>query len=191
MSNSVIKTKTIFLFGAYPEYLQKKVIKEMRKKKYTVKHPKTLNGLELDGDDIIVVDVRDMDDWKEQIGQRKDANYVPIETYVSCSTNHVYELVSYRAENKSEPFVLEDICKQSIDPSRFKMVSYESLKNGLVKYAKQVNDVKMMHLLEDMHEPMVEIIEVNTELEEAVKKIQSRKKKMDTVDEFQQTFDFC
>ena len=32
MSNSVIKTKTIFLFGAYPEYLQKKVIKEMRKK---------------------------------------------------------------------------------------------------------------------------------------------------------------
>lgn len=106
-------------------------------------------------------------------------------------TNHVYELVSYRAENWREPFVLEDICKQSIDPSRFKMVSYESLKNGLVKYAKQVNDVKMMHLLEDMHEPMVEIIEVNTELEEAVKKIQSRKKKMDTVDEFQQTFDFC
>lgn len=86
MSNSVIRTKTIFLFGAYPEYLQKKVIKEMRKRKYTVKQPKTLDGLELDGDDIIVVDVRDMDDWKEQIGQRKDANYVPIETYVSCST---------------------------------------------------------------------------------------------------------
>ena len=86
MPNSVIRTKTIFLFGAYPEYLQKKVIKEMRKRKYTVKQPKTLDGLELDGDDIIVVDVRDMDDWKEQIGQRKDANYIPIETYVSSST---------------------------------------------------------------------------------------------------------
>ena len=58
----------------------------MRKRKYTVKQPKTLDGLELDGDDIIVVDVRDMDDWKEQIGQRKDANYIPIETYVSSST---------------------------------------------------------------------------------------------------------
>lgn len=57
------------------------------------------------------------------------------------------------------------------------MVSYESLKNGLVKYAKQVNDVKMMHLLEDMHEPMVEIIEVNTELEEAVKKSRAEKRK--------------
>lgn len=39
MPNSVIRTKTIFLFGAYPEYLQKKVIKEMRKRKYTVKQP--------------------------------------------------------------------------------------------------------------------------------------------------------
>lgn len=86
MPNSVIRTKTIFLFGAYPEYLQKKVVKEMRKRKYIVKQPKTLDGLELDGDDIVVVDMRDMDDWKEQIGQRKDANYVPIETYVSCST---------------------------------------------------------------------------------------------------------
>lgn len=66
MLNSVIRTKTIFLFGAYPEYLQKKVIKEMRRRKYTVKQPKTLNGLELDGDDVIVVDVRDMNDWKEQ-----------------------------------------------------------------------------------------------------------------------------
>lgn len=87
MPNSVIRTKTIFLFGAYPEYLQKKVIKEMRKRKHIVKQPKTLDGLKLDGDDIVVVDVRDMDDWKEQIGQRKDANYVPIETYVSCSTS--------------------------------------------------------------------------------------------------------
>lgn len=86
MPNSAIRTKTIFLFGAYPEYLQKKVIKEMRKRKYTVKQPKTLNCLELDGDDVIVVDVRDMDDWKEQIGRRKDANYVPIETYVSSGT---------------------------------------------------------------------------------------------------------
>lgn len=86
MPNSAIRTKTIFLFGAYPEYLQKKVIKEMHKRKYTVKQPKTLDGLELDGDDIIVVDVRDMDDWKEQIGRRKDANYVPIETYVSSGT---------------------------------------------------------------------------------------------------------
>lgn len=86
MPNSVIKTKTIFLFGAYPEYLQKKVVKEMRKRKHTVKQPKTLDGLKLDGDDIIVVDVRDMDDWKERIGQRKDANYVPIERYVSCTT---------------------------------------------------------------------------------------------------------
>lgn len=86
MPNSAIRTKTIFLFGAYPEYLQKKVIKEMRKRKYTVKQPKTLDGLELDGDDIIVVDVRDMDDWKEQIRRRKDANYVPIETYVSSGT---------------------------------------------------------------------------------------------------------
>ena len=58
----------------------------MHKRKYTVKQPKTLDGLELDGDDIIVVDVRDMDDWKEQIGRRKDANYVPIETYVSSGT---------------------------------------------------------------------------------------------------------
>ena len=90
MPNSVIRTKTIFLFGAYPEYLQKKVIKEMRKRKYTVKQPKTLDGLELDGDDIIVVDVRDMDDWKEQIGRRKDANYVPIETYVSSDTSEAY-----------------------------------------------------------------------------------------------------
>ena len=47
MPNSVIRTKTIFLFGAYPEYLQKKVIKEMRRRKYTVKQPKTLDGLEL------------------------------------------------------------------------------------------------------------------------------------------------
>lgn len=86
MPNSAIRTKTIFLFGAYPEYLQKKVIKEMHKRKYIVKQPKTLDGLELDGDDIIVVDVRDMDDWKEQIGRRKDANYVPIETYVSSGT---------------------------------------------------------------------------------------------------------
>lgn len=102
MPNSVIRTKTIFLFGAYPEYLQKKVIKEMRRRKYTVKQPKTLNGLELDGDDVIVVDVRDMDDWKEQIGQRKDANYVPIETYVSCSTTLPRREILERAKINAE-----------------------------------------------------------------------------------------
>ena len=102
MLNSVIRTKTIFLFGAYPEYLQKKVIKEMRRRKYTVKQPKTLNGLELDGDDVIVVDVRDMNDWKEQIGQRKDANYVPIETYVSCSTTIPRREMLERAKIKAE-----------------------------------------------------------------------------------------
>lgn len=42
MPNSVIRTKTIFLFGAYPEYLQKKVIKEMRKRKYTVNPPRLI-----------------------------------------------------------------------------------------------------------------------------------------------------
>lgn len=84
MPNSISKTKTIFLFCAYPEKFQKKVIKEMKKRNYSVKQPKTLDGLELDGDDIVVVDVRDIDDWKEQIGQRKDANYIPIESYVSC-----------------------------------------------------------------------------------------------------------
>ena len=77
------------------------MIKEMRKRKYTVKQPKTLDGLELDGDDIIVVDVRDMDDWKEQIGQRKDANYVPIETYVSCGTMPRREMLE-RAKVKAE-----------------------------------------------------------------------------------------
>lgn len=102
MLNSVIRTKTIFLFGAYPEYLQKKVIKEMRRRKYTVKQPKTLNGLELDGDDVIVVDVRDMNDWKEQIGQRKDANYVPIETYVSCSTTLPRREILERAKINAE-----------------------------------------------------------------------------------------
>ena len=102
MPNSVIRTKTIFLFGAYPEYLQKKVIKEMRRRKYTVKQPKTLNGLKLDGDDVIVVDVRDMDDWKEQIGQRKDANYVPIETYVSCSTTLPRREILERAKINAE-----------------------------------------------------------------------------------------
>lgn len=102
MPNSVIRTKTIFLFGAYPEYLQKKVIKEMRRRKYTVKQPKTLNGLKLDGDDVIVVDVRDMDDWKEQIGQRKDANYVPIETYVSCSTTLPRRKILERAKINAE-----------------------------------------------------------------------------------------
>ena len=84
MPNSVIKTKTIFLFCAYPEKFQKKIVKEMKKRNYPVKQPKTLDGLELNGDDIVVVDVRDIDDWKEQMKQRKDANYIPIESYVSC-----------------------------------------------------------------------------------------------------------
>lgn len=116
-------------------------------------------------------------------------------------TNHVYELVSYRGENENpEPFILEDICKQSIDPSRFKMVSYESLKSGLVKYATQMNDIKMLHLIEHMCEPVVEIIEVNTgeehktekkQLKKAAKKCRNRKKKVDAVDKFQQTFKFC
>ena len=55
----------------------------------------------MDGDDIIVVDVRDMNDWKEQIGQRKDANYVPIETYVSCGTMPRREMLE-RAKVKAE-----------------------------------------------------------------------------------------
>ena len=76
--------------------------KRNAQKKYTVKQPKTLNGLELDGDDVIVVDVRDMDDWKEQIGQRKDANYVPIETYVSCSTTLPRREILERAKINAE-----------------------------------------------------------------------------------------
>ena len=86
MPNSVIKTKTIFLFCAYPEKFQKKIVKEMKKRNYPVKQPKTLDGLELNGDDIVVVDVRDIDDWKEQMKQQKDANYIPIESYVSCKS---------------------------------------------------------------------------------------------------------
>lgn len=129
MSNSVIRTKTIFLFGAYPEYLQKKVIKEMRKRKYTVKQPKTLDGLELDGDDIIVVDVRDMDDWKEQIGQRKDANYVPIETYVSCGTMPRREMLE-RAKVKAE--YLEKTIKKC-----------GCGKNGMVFYPKKTTKKKL------------------------------------------------
>ena len=30
--------------------------------------------------------------WKEQIGQRKDANYIPIESYVSCKPFHGREM---------------------------------------------------------------------------------------------------
>ena len=62
MPNPISKTKTIFLFCAYPEKFQKKMVKEMKKRNYSVKQPKTLDGLELDGDDIVVVDVRDIDD---------------------------------------------------------------------------------------------------------------------------------
>lgn len=52
------------------------------------------------------------------------------------SDAHVYEFVSYRPENGNEkPFILEDICKQSSDPTRFKAVSYENLKKGLLTYA--------------------------------------------------------
>ena len=92
----------------------------------------------------------------------------------SGKNTHVYEFVSYRPENGSDkPFVLEDICKPSTEPNRFKHVSYENLKRGLLTYAAEIakeadtpEDIaeatKMYYTLERMCEPSVEEYVVDT-----------------------------
>lgn len=75
-----------------------------------------------------------MKELLENMGLPKDAYCAGWKT--DRSDAHVYEFVSYRPENGNEkPFILEDICKQSSDPTRFKAVSYENLKKGLLTYA--------------------------------------------------------
>lgn len=70
-----------------------------------------------------------MKELLENMGLPKDAYCAGWKT--DRSDAHVYEFVSYRPENGNEkPFILEDICKQSSDPTRFKAVSYENLKKA-------------------------------------------------------------
>ena len=80
-----------------------------------------------------------------------------------------------RPENGNEkPFILEDICKPSSDTTRFKAVSYENLKKGLLTYAAEaVRDAedpetiaeatRMYYMLDRMCEPSVDIISINVE----------------------------
>jgi hypothetical protein len=114
-----------------------------------------------------------MKELLENMGLPKEAYCAGWKT--DRSDAHVYEFVSYRPENGNEkPFILEDICKQSSDPTRFKAVSYENLKKGLLTYAAEAarnaedpetiaEATKMYYMLDRMCEPSVDIISINVE----------------------------
>lgn len=75
----------------------------------------------------------------------------------------ICEFVSYR-EDKENPYVLEDICKNLADPNRFYFVSYDALKRGVTEYAKTEN-TNLVYALENMcpmpYHGISEITEIN------------------------------
>ena len=67
--------------------------------------------------------------------------------YSGTNKKILYELVSYRLDEDGKNFILENVCKSSVDPTRFKKVSFENLKKGLMTYAADMMELKRWNLL--------------------------------------------
>lgn len=80
-------------------------------------------------------------------------------------TSDTYELVSYREDKKTqENYILENICKPSVDPTRFKSVTFDKLKEGMSNFAIAFNDSETLKLIEGMTavEPSIINVVVST-----------------------------
>lgn len=70
--------------------------------------------------------------------------------YSGTNKKILYELVSYRLDENGKNFILENVCKSSVDPTRFKKVSFENLKKGLMAYAADMMDAEALELIGNM-----------------------------------------
>lgn len=70
--------------------------------------------------------------------------------YSGTNKKILYELVSYRLDENGKNFILENVCKSSVDPTRFKKVSFENLKRGLMAYAADMMDAEALELINNM-----------------------------------------
>ena len=70
--------------------------------------------------------------------------------YSGTNKKILYELVSYRLDEDGKNFILENVCKSSVDPTRFKKVSFENLKKGLMAYAADMMDAEALELIGNM-----------------------------------------
>lgn len=70
--------------------------------------------------------------------------------YSGTNKKVLYELVSYRLDENGKNFILENVCKSSLDPTRFKKVSFENLKRGLMTYAADMMDAEALELIDNM-----------------------------------------
>lgn len=70
--------------------------------------------------------------------------------YSGTNKKILYELVSYRLDEDGKNFILENVCKSSVDPTRFKKVSFENLKKGLMTYAADMMDAEALELIDNM-----------------------------------------
>lgn len=60
--------------------------------------------------------------------------------------NSLYEFVSYRGGN----YVVEDICIPATESRRFKFVTFDTLKEGMLAYAKAEGDERVKEIAENM-----------------------------------------
>lgn len=89
-----------------------------------------------------------------------------------CLNNEgIYEFVSFRQDHP-QPYVLENISKRYDDPSRFRFVSFKTLKNEMAAYAMLVNNEKMLKDIENMKpvaindSDLIKVVNVNRKQED-------------------------